>query len=113
MPRMHHYHNADGRWRDLDGWRDCARREEASCARTAQGQSPTTQIKGGFIMTKSTIKHQKVVSEAKWLKARRELLAKEKEFTRLRDKMTAQIRALPWRKIEKEYFFHGPRAKRA
>jgi len=108
---MHHYHNADGRWRDLDGWRDCARREEASCARTAQGQSPTTQIKGGFIMTKSTIKHQKVVSEAKWLKARRELLAKEKEFTRLRDKMTAQIRALPWRKIEKEYFFHGPKGK--
>ena len=64
-------------------------------------------------MTKSTIKHQKVVSGAGWLKARRELLAKEKEFTRLRDKMTAQIRALPWRKIEKEYFFHGPRAKRA
>src|SRR5437016_9859525 len=108
---MHHFHNADGRWRDLDGRRDCARREEASCARAAQGQSPTTQIKGGFIMTKSTIKHQKVVSEAEWLKARRKLLAKEKEFTRLRDKMTAQIRALPWRKIEKDYHFDCPKGK--
>ena len=62
-------------------------------------------------MTKSTIKHQKVVSGAGWLKARRELLAKEKEFTRLRDKMTAQIRALPWRKIEKAYYFNGPKGK--
>jgi len=62
-------------------------------------------------MTKSTIKHQKVVSEAEWLKARRKLLAKEKEFTRLRDAMTARIRALPWRKIEKDYHFDGPKGK--
>src|SRR2546428_14029499 len=102
---MHHFHNPDGRWRDLDGWRDCARREEASCASAAHGQSPTTQIKGGFIMTKSTIKHQKVVLEAEWLKARRKILAKEKTFTRLRDKMNAQIRALPWRKLDRHAFF--------
>src|SRR6058998_515867 len=108
---MHHFHNADGRWRDLDEWPGSARREEASCARAAQGQSPTTQIKGGFIMTKSTIKHQKVVSEAEWLKARKKLLAKEKEFTRQRDAMTARIRALPWRKIEKAYYFNGPKGK--
>ena len=62
-------------------------------------------------MTKSTIKHQKVVSEAEWLKARRKLLAKEKEFTRLRDAMTARIRALPWRKIEKDYHFDCPKGK--
>ncbi len=62
-------------------------------------------------MTKSTIKRQKVVSEAKWLKARRELLAKEKEFTQLREAMTARIRALPWRKIEKAYYFTGPKGK--
>src|SRR5437016_7793161 len=53
----------------------------------------------------------KIVSRDEWLKARRELLVKEKEFTRLRDKMTAQIRALPWRKIEKAYYFNGPKGK--
>lgn len=40
-----------------------------------------------------------------WLKARKELLVREKEFTKLRDAMTAQIRALPWRRIEKPYEF--------
>src|SRR5713226_7946064 len=108
---MHHYHNADGRWRDLDGWRDCARRKEDSCARTAQGQSPTTQIKGGFIMTKSTIKHQKVLSEAEWLKARKKLLALEKEFTHQRDALSAERRNLPWVKVDKPYVFDGPKGK--
>jgi predicted dithiol-disulfide oxidoreductase (DUF899 family) len=46
-----------------------------------------------------------IVSDDEWLKARKELLVKEKEFTKLRDAMTAQIRALPWRKIEKAYEF--------
>jgi predicted dithiol-disulfide oxidoreductase (DUF899 family) len=52
-----------------------------------------------------------VVSQEEWLKARRELLVKEKEFTRLRDQMTAQIRALPWRRIEKTYSFDGTACK--
>src|SRR2546425_7968025 len=108
---MHHFHNADGRWRDLDGWRDCARRKEASCARTAQGQSPTTQIKGGFIMTKSTIKHQKVLLKAEWLKARKKLLALEKEFTHQRDALSAERRNLPWVKVDKPYVFDGPKGK--
>lgn len=50
----------------------------------------------------------KIVSQAEWLKSRKDLLIKEKEFTRLRDAMTAQIRALPWRKVEKAYSFTGP-----
>ncbi|MGQ0695933.1 MAG: DUF899 domain-containing protein [Nitrospiraceae bacterium] len=53
----------------------------------------------------------KIVSQEEWLKARRKLLAKEKEFTRLRDHMTAQIRALPWRRIEKTYSFDSPTGK--
>ncbi|MDH5739816.1 MAG: DUF899 domain-containing protein, partial [Nitrospira sp.] len=52
-----------------------------------------------------------VVSLKEWLKARKELLAKEKEFTKLRDAMTAQIRALPWRKIEKRYAFETATGK--
>lgn len=49
-----------------------------------------------------------VVSRDEWLQARKELLAKEKEFTRRRDAMTRQIRSLPWEKVEKTYAFEGP-----
>ncbi|MEE9310498.1 MAG: thioredoxin family protein [Cocleimonas sp.] len=48
-----------------------------------------------------------VVSSAEWLIARKKLLAKEKEFTRQRDKLTEETRALPWVKIEKDYRFDG------
>lgn len=50
------------------------------------------------------MEHHVVPYEA-WLNARKALLVKEKEFTKLRDAMTAQIRALPWRRIEKIYEF--------
>jgi len=53
----------------------------------------------------------KIVSHEEWLKARRELLVKEKEFTKQRDALTAHIRALPWRRIEKDYSFNGPNGK--
>lgn len=49
-----------------------------------------------------------IVSKEKWLAAREALLAKEKEFTRLRDRMTAEVRALPWTRVEKDYVFQGP-----
>ena len=49
-----------------------------------------------------------VVNRDEWLQARKELLVKEKEFTRLRDEMTKQIRSLPWEKVEKSYVFEGP-----
>ena len=49
-----------------------------------------------------------VVTHEDWLKARRDLLAKEKEFTRLRDELSRQRRELPWEKVEKDYVFDGP-----
>ena len=52
-----------------------------------------------------------VVSESAWLAARQQLLAKEKEFTRLRDELARERRALPWVKIEKSYVFDGPAGK--
>lgn len=54
------------------------------------------------------MEHQTIVSREEWLTARREHLAKEKEFTHLRDELSAQRRALPWVKVDKEYFFEGP-----
>src|SRR6266576_1705322 len=53
----------------------------------------------------------KVVSPAEWLAARKELLKKEKEFTRLRDQLSKQRRELPWEKVEKQYVFDGPTGK--
>ena len=43
-----------------------------------------------------------------WLAARRRLLDQEKELTRLRDRLSAERRAMPWLRIEKDYRFDGP-----
>ena len=50
----------------------------------------------------------KVVSHDKWMAARKKLLAKEKQLTRLADKLSKERRALPWEAITKEYSFVGP-----
>jgi predicted dithiol-disulfide oxidoreductase (DUF899 family) len=57
------------------------------------------------------MQNHKVVSREEWLVARKEHLAKEKEFTRLRDKLSQDRRELPWVKVEKEYRFDGPKGK--
>jgi predicted dithiol-disulfide oxidoreductase (DUF899 family) len=43
----------------------------------------------------------RIVAKTEWIEARRRLLAKEKELTRLRDRLAQEQRALPWVKIEK------------
>jgi predicted dithiol-disulfide oxidoreductase (DUF899 family) len=53
----------------------------------------------------------RLVTKADWIEARRALLAKEKELTRLRDRLAEERRALPWLKIEKPYVFDGPAGK--
>ena len=49
-----------------------------------------------------------VVSRQEWIAARKQLLAKEKELTHLRDEINAARRKLPWVKVEKTYTFTGP-----
>jgi len=49
-----------------------------------------------------------VVPQDEWLERRRELLAREKEFTRLRDELNRRRRELPWVKVDKRYLFDGP-----
>jgi len=51
---------------------------------------------------------QKIVSKENWLAARKAHLSNEKEFTRMRDRLSRERRELPWMKVEKEYAFHGP-----
>ncbi len=62
-------------------------------------------------MDNSKLEHPKVVSPAEWLAARKELLIKEKEFSRLRDELSRQRRTLPWEKVEKPYVFEGVNGK--
>ncbi|HET7806773.1 MAG TPA: thioredoxin family protein [Pseudolabrys sp.] len=53
----------------------------------------------------------KIVSQSEWLNARKALLAKEKEFTKARDALSAARRELPWTRVEKNYAFDGPDGK--
>ena len=64
-------------------------------------------------MTTATIEKSaaKIVPPAEWLAARKQLLAKEKEFTRLRDDLSRQRREMPWEKVEKKYVFEGVHGK--
>ncbi len=47
----------------------------------------------------------KICTREEWLAARKELLAREKEHTRLGDELARQRRELPWVRVEKEYEF--------
>ena len=53
----------------------------------------------------------RVVSRAEWLVARKDLLTREKDLTRLRDEVSQHRRELPWVKIEKDYLFEGPNGR--
>jgi len=59
------------------------------------------------------MQERKVISREDWLIARKEHLAKEKEFTRLRDQLSRERRELPWVKVEKEYLFNAPNGKKS
>jgi len=52
-----------------------------------------------------------IVSREEWIAARRRLLAEEKEFTRLRDRLSQRRRDLPWVRVDKPYVFEGPDGK--
>ena len=58
------------------------------------------------------MKLPKVVSQDDWTAARKRLLAKEKEFSRQRDALSAERRKLPMVAVEKEYMFEGPEGRR-
>src|ERR1700731_2324627 len=54
------------------------------------------------------VKNHPVGSHDDWLSAPTPFLAKEKEFTRLRDELNQQRRELPWEAVRKNYVFDGP-----
>ena len=54
-----------------------------------------------------------IVSRDEWIEARKQLLAKEKEFTRLRDQISQERRNLPWEVLDKQYIFDGADGKQS
>ena len=53
------------------------------------------------LKTFTGVKEHKVVSQKEWVTARKRLLAKEKKFSKARDQMNRERRALPWMKVDK------------
>ncbi|HEY4081288.1 MAG TPA: DUF899 domain-containing protein [Burkholderiaceae bacterium] len=53
-----------------------------------------------------------IVSADQWLAERKKLLNREKELTRLQDEIASERRALPWRRLEKDYSFDTPTGPR-
>jgi predicted dithiol-disulfide oxidoreductase (DUF899 family) len=56
--------------------------------------------------------NHRIVSEDQWIAARKALLAREKELTRLHDQVARERRALPWLRITKDYVFETLEGKR-
>src|SRR5215469_18789910 len=75
--------------------------------------NPAVKTKGETVMSTTTLENHKVVSSAEWVAARKKLLAKEKELTRLRDNIARERRQLPWFKVEKNYIFDTPAGKKS
>jgi len=63
-------------------------------------------------MTQKQIENPKVVSQTEWVAARKQLLKKEKELTKLRDALARERRDLPWVKVDKNYAFDAPGGKK-
>lgn len=64
-------------------------------------------------MSGRTVEHPRVVSQEEWVKARKELLVKEKALTRQRDALVEERQRLPWVKVEKNYVFETAGGKKS
>ena len=64
-----------------------------------------------YELSYSSMDPPSVVSREEWLKARLELLKKEKKHTESRDELTRTRQDMPWVKIEKDYGFDGQDGK--
>src|SRR5437868_13299125 len=78
-------------------------RAGTSCSPSSRPCSPEKQER--------PMQPHKVVSREEWIEARKAHMAHEKEFTRARDRLAEERRALPWVKVEKDYVFVGPNGK--
>lgn len=68
----------------------------------------STQLK--TFESNRNLSQDRVVSGEQWVSARKELLKREKELTKLRDELAVARRALPW-EAAKNYTFDSPQGK--
>lgn len=61
-------------------------------------------------MTSQHTNHR-IVSHDEWVNARKAFMAKEKEFTKMREELARERRELPWEKVDKTYVFDAPEGK--
>jgi predicted dithiol-disulfide oxidoreductase (DUF899 family) len=61
-----------------------------------------------FKSVNSDVERPSVVSPTEWFEARKAHLAREKEFSRQRDALSAELRKLPMVRVDKAYSFDGP-----
>jgi predicted dithiol-disulfide oxidoreductase (DUF899 family) len=64
-------------------------------------------------MSQNTIENPKVVSQAEWVEARKQLLVKEKKLTRERDELAAERQKLPWVTVDEKYEFDTANGKKS
>ncbi|MGC0772041.1 MAG: DUF899 domain-containing protein [Candidatus Acidiferrum sp.] len=63
-------------------------------------------------MNQSTKEQPRIVTQAEWIAARKELLVKEKNLTRQRDALAKERSKLPWVKVDKKYEFETASGKK-
>ena len=61
---------------------------------------------------KTALRKPKIVSRDQWSRQRDTLLKKEKRLTHQRDELTAELRKLPWVKMDPSYVFETRKGKR-
>jgi predicted dithiol-disulfide oxidoreductase (DUF899 family) len=71
-----------------------------------------TQKTGAAGISHASTESHRVVSRDEWIAERKRLLAREKELTRLKDRIAGERRALPWVRIDKSYVFDAPEGRR-
>ena len=57
---------------------------------------------------KTSAGNNPIVSREEWISARKALLIREKEITRMKDQLAADLRTMPWVRVDKVYTFDGP-----
>ena len=72
--------------------------KDANAAAIAEGQEKN----------EGSLSQHPVVSEDEWLNRRLALMEKEKQYMRQGDELSAEVRSLPWLRVEKNYIFRSP-----
>ena len=57
--------------------------------------------------------NHKIVSHEEWIRRRKALLEKEKEWSKLQDELTRKRMDLPWEEVHKNYVFDAPEGEKS